>query len=135
LILASIIEKETSVADERRLVAGVFINRLNKGIRLQTDPTVIYGITQGQGTLGRGLRRSELRRSTLWNTYTIDGMPPTPIANPGRAAIEAALNPEDSDYIFFVADGTGGHVFTVTYAEHQVEVAKWREIERQRVSE
>lgn len=135
LILASIIEKETSVADERRLVAGVFINRLNKGIRLQTDPTVIYGITQGQGTLGRGLRRSELRRSTPWNTYTIDGMPPTPIANPGRAAIEAALNPEDSDYIFFVADGTGGHVFTVTYAEHQVEVAKWREIERQRVSE
>ncbi len=135
LILASIIEKETSVAEERRLVAGVFINRLNKGIRLQTDPTVIYGITQGQGTLGRGLRRSELRRSTPWNTYTIDGMPPTPIANPGRAAIEAALNPEDTDYIFFVADGTGGHAFAVTLAEHNANVAKWRQIERERVSE
>lgn len=135
LILASIIEKETSVADERRLVAGVFINRLNKGIRLQTDPTVIYGITQGQGTLGRGLRRSELRRSTPWNTYTIDGMPPTPIANPGRAAIEAALNPEDTDYIFFVADGTGGHAFAVTLAEHNANVAKWRQIERERAGE
>ena len=135
LILASIIEKETSVAEERRLVAGVFINRLNKGIRLQTDPTVIYGITQGQGTLGRGLRRSELRRSTPWNTYTIDGMPPTPIANPGRAAIEAALNPEDTDYIFFVADGTGGHAFAVTLNEHNANVAKWRQIERERVSE
>jgi UPF0755 protein len=135
LILASIIEKETSVADERRLVAGVFINRLNKGIRLQTDPTVIYGITQGQVTLGRGLRRSELRRSTPWNTYTIDGMPPTPIANPGRAAIEAALNPEDTDYIFFVADGTGGHAFAVTLAEHNANVAKWRQIERERAGE
>ncbi len=135
LILASIIEKETSVPDERGLVAGVFVNRLNRGIRLQTDPTVIYGITQGQGTLGRGLRRSELRRSTPWNTYTIDGLPPTPIANPGRAAIEAALNPEETDYIFFVADGTGGHAFAVTLAEHNENVARWRQIERQRANE
>ncbi len=135
LILASIIEKETSVADERERVAGVFVNRLNRGMRLQTDPTVIYGITRGQGTLGRGLRRSELRRSTPWNTYTIDALPPTPIANPGRAAIEAALNPEDTDYIFFVADGTGGHAFAVTLAEHNANVAKWRQIERERASE
>lgn len=132
LIMASIIEKETSVADERGQVASVFVNRLRRGIRLQTDPTVIYGITLGQGALGRGLRRSELRRATPWNTYVIDGMPPTPIANPGRAAIEAALNPDETPYIFFVADGTGGHAFAVTLAEHNRNVAKWREIERNR---
>ena len=135
LILASIIEKETSVPDERGLVAGVFTNRLRRGIRLQTDPTVIYGITQGQGTLGRGLRRSELRRETPWNTYTIDGLPPTPIANPGRAAIEAALNPEATDYIFFVADGTGGHAFAATLTEHNANVARWRQIEAERASD
>ena len=132
LIMASIIEKETSVAGERGKVASVFVNRLRRGIRLQTDPTVIYGITLGQGSLGRGLRRSELRRATPWNTYVIDGMPPTPIANPGRAAIEAALSPDDTPYIFFVADGTGGHAFAVTLAEHNANVAKWREIERSR---
>ena len=135
LILASIIEKETSVPDERGLVAGVFTNRLRRGIRLQTDPTVIYGITQGQGTLGRGLRRSELRRETPWNTYTIDGLPPTPIANPGRAAIEAALNPEATDYIFFVADGTGGHAFAATLPEHNANVARWRQIEAERANQ
>ncbi len=132
LIMASIIEKETSVADERGQVASVFVNRLRRGIRLQTDPTVIYGITNGQGRLGRGLRRSELRRPTPWNTYVIDALPPTPIANPGRKAIEAALSPDETPYIFFVADGTGGHAFAVTLAEHNANVAKWRQIERDR---
>ena len=132
LILASIIEKETAVAEERRVVSSVFVNRLNRGMRLQTDPTVIYGITQGKGILGRGLRQSELRRETAWNTYVISGLPPTPIANPGRASIEAALNPEQTDFVFFVADGTGGHVFAKTLAEHNANVAKWRQIEAER---
>lgn len=132
LILASIIEKETAVADERPLVASVFTNRLNRGMRLQTDPTVIYGVTKGEGTLGRGLRQSELRRATPWNTYVIEGLPPTPIANPGLASLEAAVNPDDSDYIFFVADGTGGHAFAVTLQEHNRNVARWRQIEAER---
>lgn len=132
LIMASIIEKETGVADERRQVASVFVNRLNQGMRLQTDPTVIYGITNGEGVLGRGLRRSELDRETPYNTYVIDGLPPTPIANPGRASIEAALNPAETDFVFFVADGTGGHAFATTLAEHNENVARWREIEAQR---
>lgn len=129
LILASIIEKETAVAAERRLVASVFINRLNRGMPLQTDPTVIYGITKGQSVLGRGLRRSELSKDTPWNTYTNKGLPPTPIANPGRASIEAALYPESTNLVFFVADGTGGHAFAETLAEHNKNVAKWRKIE------
>lgn len=132
LILASIVEKETGVAEERRVVASVFINRLNQSMRLQTDPTVIYGITRGQGVLGRGLRRSELDGNTPYNTYRIRGLPPTPIANPGRASIEAALNPEDTDYVFFVADGTGGHAFAVTLAEHNENVSRWRQIEAER---
>lgn len=132
LILASIIEKETGVADERRQVASVFVNRLNRGMRLQTDPTVIYGVTEGKGVLGRGLRQSELRRATPWNTYVIEGLPPTPIANPGRASIEAALNPDDTDYVFFVADGTGGHAFAETLDEHNRNVARWRQIEAER---
>ena len=132
LILASIIEKETSVPDERGVVASVFTNRLNIGMRLQTDPTVIYGITNGRGVLGRGLRRSELREETPWNTYVIDGLPPTPIANPGQAAIEAALNPDTTNFIFFVADGTGGHAFAETLEEHNANVARWREIEASR---
>lgn len=132
LILASIIEKETGVAAERRQVASVFTNRLNRGMRLQTDPTVIYGITKGEGVLGRGLRQSELRRATPWNTYVIDALPPTPIANPGLASLEAAVNPDTTPYIFFVADGTGGHAFAETLAEHNANVAKWREIEAQR---
>ncbi|MEQ9693242.1 endolytic transglycosylase MltG [Shimia sp. SDUM112013] len=131
VILASIIEKETGVPEERRQVASVFTNRLERGMRLQTDPTVIYGITRGEGVLGRGLRQSELRRETPWNTYVIPGLPPTPIANPGRASLEAAVNPDTTDYIFFVADGTGGHAFAETLAEHNSNVAKWREIERQ----
>ena len=132
LILASIIEKETSVPDEHRQVSSVFVNRLNLGMRLQTDPTVIYGITRGEGVLGRGLRQSELRAETPWNTYVISGLPPTPIANPGRAAIEAAVNPDTTEYIFFVADGTGGHAFATNLDDHNRNVARWREIEAQR---
>jgi UPF0755 protein len=134
LILASIIEKETSVPDERGQVASVFVNRLNQGMRLQTDPTVIYGVTNGRGVLGRGIRQSELRDQNPWNTYVIDGLPPTPIANPGRAAIEAALNPDETDYIFFVADGTGGHAFARTLDEHNRNVARWRQIEAERAA-
>jgi len=134
LILASIVEKETGVADERGQVASVFVNRLNQGMRLQTDPTVIYGITRGEGVLGRGLRQSELRAETPWNTYVIDGLPPTPIANPGLASLEAAANPPQSPYIFFVADGTGGHAFAETLDEHNRNVARWREIEAERAS-
>jgi UPF0755 protein len=129
MILASIIEKETSEKDERRQVASVFVNRLNRGMRLQTDPTVIYGITKGEGVLGRGLRQSELRGETPWNTYVIDGLPPTPIANPGKASIEAAVNPDTTDYIFFVADGTGGHAFATNLDDHNRNVAAWRQIE------
>lgn len=132
LILASIVEKETGVPSERRQVASVFVNRLNKQMRLQTDPTVIYGITKGEGTLGRGLRQSELARPTPYNTYVIPALPPTPIANPGRAAIEAALNPDQTEYIYFVADGTGGHAFAKTLAEHNANVANWRKIEKER---
>ncbi|MHA6268040.1 endolytic transglycosylase MltG [Aliiroseovarius sp. CAU 1755] len=135
LIMASIVEKETGVAEERRQVASVFVNRLNQGMRLQTDPTVIYGVTNGQGALGRGLRQSELRRETPYNTYVIEGLPPTPIANPGKAAIEAAMNPDTTDYIFFVADGTGGHAFAETLDEHNRNVAKWREIEAERANQ
>ena len=135
LILASIVEKETGVSSERPQVASVFINRLNKGMRLQTDPTVIYGITKGEGVLGRGLRQSELRGATPYNTYVIEGLPPTPIANPGRASIEAALNPAETDYIFFVADGTGGHAFAVTLDEHNANVARWRQIEAERANQ
>jgi len=132
LILASIIEKETGVARERGQVASVFTNRLNRGMRLQTDPTVIYGVTKGEGVLGRGLRQSELRKVTPWNTYVIEGLPPTPIANPGQASLLAAVNPEATDFLFFVADGTGGHAFAETLQQHNRNVVKWREIEAQR---
>ena len=135
LVMASIVEKETGQAEERPQVASVFVNRLREGMRLQTDPTVIYGITNGQGVLGRGLRRSELDRTTPYNTYRIDGLPPTPIANPGEAAIQAALNPDETEYLFFVADGTGGHAFATNLADHNRNVAAWREIEAQRASD
>lgn len=135
LIMASIIEKETGVPDERGRVASVFVNRLQQGMRLQTDPTVIYGITKGEGVLGRGLRQSELRRETPWNTYVIDGLPPTPIANPGAEAIKAAMAPDETDYLFFVADGTGGHAFAETLDEHNENVARWRAIEAERGTE
>jgi len=132
VILASVVEKETGVAAERPLVASVFVNRLRLGMRLESDPTIIYGITQGE-PLGRGIRRSELDNAeNPYNTYQNDGLPPTPIANPGREAIAAVLNPPATDYLFFVADGTGGHAFSSTYAEHRRNVAVWRQIERER---
>jgi UPF0755 protein len=132
LILASIVEKETGISSERDLVASVFVNRLRRGMRLESDPTIIYGITGGE-PLGRGIRRSELDSTTnAWNTYQIPRLPPTPIANPGREAIAAVLNPATTTALFFVADGTGGHVFADTYAEHLRNVAQWRRIERQR---
>ena len=135
LIMASIVEKETGLGEERPQVASVFVNRLRQGMRLQTDPTVIYGVTRGQGVLGRGIRQSELDRETPWNTYRIDGLPATPIANPGLAAIEAALNPDETPYLFFVADGTGGHAFAETLDEHNRNVAAWRAIEAERASQ
>ena len=130
LTLASIVEKETGKADERPRVAGVFINRLNKRMRLQSDPTIVYGIVGGKGTLGRGILRSEVDRPTPYNTYQIDGLPPGPIANPGRAALEAVANPSRTKDVFFVADGTGGHVFAETLEQHQRNVTRWRQIER-----
>lgn len=135
IILASIVEKETGLAEERPLVASVFVNRLRRPMRLQSDPTIIYGITGGE-SLGRGIRRSELDNAdNPYNTYENDGLPPTPIANPGRAAIEAVLNPPDTLYLYFVADGTGGHVFATTLTEHNRNVAQWRRIERERAQE
>ena len=131
LILASIIEKETGVAEERTRIASVFINRLRRGMRLESDPTIIYGLTSGE-PLGRGLRQSELRGETPYNTYIINGLPPTPIGNPGRASIEAALNPAETEDLFFVADGTGGHVFASNLRDHERNVAAWRRIERER---
>ncbi|MBT6532486.1 MAG: endolytic transglycosylase MltG [Marinovum sp.] len=132
LILASIIEKETALAAERDQVASVFVNRLKRGIRLQTDPTVIYGLTEGKAALGRGLRRSELKKDTPWNTYLYRGLPPTPIANPGRDSIRAALNPADTKFLYFVADGQGGHAFATNLKDHNKNVAKWRAIEAER---
>lgn len=132
LTLASIIEKETGVAEERAEVAAVFVNRLNKGMKLQMDSTVEYGLTEGQGFLGRGLRRSELSKKTPYNTYIIEGLPPGPIGNPGREAIRATLHPNTSNNLFFVADGTGGHVFAETLVEHNRNVAKWRKVEAER---
>lgn len=131
LILASIVEKETGQTSELGRVAGVFTNRLRRGMRLESDPTIIYGLTGGE-KLGRGIRRSEIDRKTDWNTYQIDGLPKTPICNPGEAAIAAVLNPLDTKDIFFVADGTGGHVFAETLAGHNKNVANWRKIERAR---
>jgi UPF0755 protein len=129
--LASIIEKETGKADERSRVAAVFVNRLRQKIKLQSDPTIIYGLVGGKGTLGRPIKRSEIQQPSPYNTYVVDGLPPGPIANPGRASLEAAANPARTRDLFFVADGTGGHTFTETYDQHQKNVAKLRAIEKQ----
>lgn len=136
-ILASIVEKETAVPTEYAKVAGVFINRLRLGMPLQTDPTVIYGLTRGkhkndgQGPLGRRILTKDVQKDTDYNTYTRAGLTPTPICNPGRDAITAVLNPADHDYLYFVADGTGGHAFAKTLADHNANVAKWRKIRNQ----
>src|ERR1700712_982268 len=128
--LASIIEKETGKADERSRVAAVFVNRLRQKMKLQSDPTIIYGLAGGKGTLGRPIKRSEITQPSPYNTYVIDGLPPGPIANPGRASLEAAANPARTRDLFFVADGTGGHTFTETYDQHQKNVAKLRTMEK-----
>jgi peptidoglycan lytic transglycosylase G len=129
--LASIVEKETGKADERSRVASVFVNRLRQKIKLQSDPTIIYGLVGGKGTLGRPIRRSEIQQPSPYNTYVVEGLPPGPIANPGRASLEAAANPARTRDLFFVADGTGGHAFTETYDQHQKNVAKLRTMEKQ----
>ncbi|MCB1541950.1 MAG: endolytic transglycosylase MltG [Rhodoblastus sp.] len=132
LTLASIVEKETGKADERPRVAAVFINRLHKRMRLQSDPTIVYGLVGGRGTLGRGILASEVQKWTPYNTYAIDGLPPGPIANPGRAALEAVANPSRTQELYFVADGTGGHVFASSLDEHNRNVVRWRQIEREK---
>ncbi|RMF37093.1 MAG: endolytic transglycosylase MltG [Alphaproteobacteria bacterium] len=132
LILASIVEKETGVAAERPVVASVFINRLRRKMRLETDPTVIYGLTLGKDDLGRDLTRADLRRKTAYNTYRIPGLPPTPIANPGQDSIMAVLHPAETDYLYFVADGTGGHAFATTLEEHKRNKARWDQIKEER---
>jgi UPF0755 protein len=129
VILASIVEKETAIPEERPLIASVFHNRLKQGMRLQSDPTIIYGLVGGKGKLDRGLTKDDVASDTAYNTYRIDGLPPGPIANPGRASLEAVLNPPDTGYLYFVADGSGGHAFAKTLEEHNANVAKWRAIE------
>lgn len=134
MILASIVERETGVTGERARIASVFLNRLRLGMKLQSDPTVIYGLGSGAGRLDHALTKADLAQPSPYNTYVIDGLPPGPICNPGRAAIAAVLKPADGDDLYFVADGSGGHVFAKTLAEHNRNVAKWRKIERDRAA-
>jgi UPF0755 protein len=129
VILASLIEKETGKPDERTRIAAVFVNRLKQRMRLQSDPTIIYGLVGGKGTLGRPILRSEIDQPTPYNTYQIDGLPPGPIANPGRAALEAAANPARTRELYFVADGTGGHAFAESYEQHQKNVLRLRQLQ------
>jgi len=130
--LASIVEKETGIASERPHVASVFVNRLKKGMRIQSDPTIIYGLFGGAGKPSdRPIFKSDIEKPTPYNTYVINGLPPTPIANPGKAALEAVANPLDTEDLYFVADGTGGHVFSKTLQEHNANVRKWRSVEQQ----
>lgn len=131
VILASIVEKETGIASERARVAAVFVNRLRKRMRMETDPTVVYGLTGGKGALGRALTRQDLKRDHPYNTYRIFGLPPGPICNPGRDSLAAVMNPLETDDLYFVADGTGGHAFARTLEEHNRNVAKWRKIRRE----
>lgn len=131
IVMASIIEKETGRADERERVAAVFVNRLRKNMRLQSDPTIIYGLVGGQGSLGRSITRADIDSKTAYNTYQISGLPPGPICNPGRSAIEATLNPAETQDLYFVADGTGGHTFSPTLKDHNEAVQNWRRIERE----
>ena len=134
--LASIVEKETGKADERPRVAAVFINRLNKRMRLQSDPTIIYGLFGGKGKpADRPILKSDLEKPTPYNTYTINGLPPGPIANPGRDALEAVAHPSQTKDLYFVADGTGGHVFAETLDDHNDNVKRWRTVEKNRVDE
>lgn len=135
LTLASIVEKESSLKHERPQIAGVFVNRLRKGMPLQADPTVIYALSDGEGVLPRPLTRTDLQSASPYNTYVSSGLPPGPIANPGRSAIEAVLNPAETDALFFVADGSGGHVFSRTLDDHNRNVARWREVEARRQKE
>jgi UPF0755 protein len=132
LILASMIEKETAVGAERAKVSAVFINRLRRKMKLESDPTTIYGLTDGKASLGRELTRADLQSSSLYNTYVVTGLPPGPICNPGRASLVAATNPIHDRSIYFVADGQGGHVFAISLADHNRNVARWKEILRQR---
>lgn len=135
ITLASIVEKETAIAAERTRVAGVFVNRLNKKMRLQSDPTIIYGLVGGKGALGRSLTRADVEQPTPYNTYTINGLPPGPIANPGRASLEAVANPARTNELYFVADGSGGHVFAETYEQHLKNVARWRDFQKQNLAQ
>ena len=135
VILASIVEKETGRADERSRVAGVFINRLGRRMKLQSDPTIVYGLVGGKGTLGRGILRAEIDKATPYNTYAIEGLPPGPIANPGRAALEAVANPSRTKDLYFVADGSGGHAFAESLDQHQKNVTRWRQIEKARAAD